>query len=285
MAVRAKGNFDYRGAEKLISKALEASPENSEYLVFRGDVYLGLEKYKHARSDFEKAMALDSMDADPWIGRSRYFLYLNMTDSALHDAQVAFILAESAYGEAKANSALGEVFMAIGDTPSAIRHFEIGLALDTTNAGAYKKMATLEILRQDHESAKTYLENALKYDRQDLEILVNLAYTSNKIGDYRDAVEYSNLALSLDNNQPLALSNRAYAYLNLEQPEAALKSIDESIKNDQRNPMAHRYKGEILIALGKNKSEACKCFDRAEKYGYAEMYDDKVARLKREYCP
>ena len=285
MAKRAKSSFDYRGAEKFITKALEASPGNSEYLAFRGDVYLGLEKYKRAREDFETAMALDSMDADPWIGRSRYFLYIGMPDSALHDAQVALFFAESSYGEAKANSALGEVFMVLGDDSLAITHLEMGLALDTTNARAYKKIATLEIQRQNYESAKAHLEKGLKYDKQDLEILINLAYTSNNIGDYRDALEYSGLALSLDQNHPLALSNRAYAYLHLEQPEAALKSIDESIKNDRRNPMAYRYKGEILIALGKNISEACRCFDRAEKYGYTEMYDDKVARLKKEYCP
>ncbi len=230
-------------------------------------------------------MALDSMDADPWIGRSRYFLYLSMPDSALHDAQVAFILAESAYGEAKANSALGEVLIALGEDSSAIRHLEVGLALDTTNARAYKKIAAFEIRRENYERAKTYLRQALKYDKQDLEILINLAYTSNKLDEYLDAVEYSNDALSLDNNHPLALSNRAYAYLHLDQLDAALKSIDESLKNDRRNPMAYRYKGEILIALGKNVSDACKSFDKAEKYGYAEMYDDKVARLKKEYCP
>ncbi len=282
-AIRAKNNFDYRGAEKLISKALEKSPDNMEYLLLRGDINLGLERYLKAKSDFESAIALDSMAVDPWIGRGRYYLYTGSPDSALYNAYVASILAESAYSEARANTALGEVLVAVNDTTNAYRHLNKGLALDTSNTLALKLLATLEITNGDYKAAREHLENARLYDQWDLETLINLAYTCNKMEDYVHAVEYCNMALTLDNNHPLALSNRAYAYLQLNQVEAALKNINKSIRNDNRNALAYKYKALILLEQDK-VSAACRSLRKAEKFGYSVQYNDEVQNLMAEHC-
>jgi tetratricopeptide (TPR) repeat protein len=78
----------------------------------------------------------------------------------------------------------------------------------------------------DFEQAESLLLKALYNDSGDLEVLINLAYTCNKLEYFRQSLEYCNMALTFDPSEPLARSNRAYAYFQLAENERALENIN-----------------------------------------------------------
>ena len=285
MAKLSKSQLDYNWAVKMMTKGIELAPENAEYYVERGHLYLGLEKNKKAKRDFERAMQIDRMSVEPWIGKSLCHLYKNELDSALMVAHIAYILAQTQYEQARAGSLLGEVLYNKDDNEEAFEYFSESLQLDTTNNRGFKKAARIAMKMGEFEQAESLLLKAMENDQRDLEILINLAYTYNHLNFYRQSLEYCNMALAYDPTEPLARSNRALAYLKLGQIDRALDDINQSIRSDNLNPLAYVYKGEILLNEENNEVEkACKCFDTAIKLGYDDQSDSSFQALVSEHC-
>lgn len=284
MAKLAKAQLDYTGAVKMMSKAIDINPKG-EYYVERGHLYLGLEKNKKACDDFKTAMGIDSMGVEPYIGKSLCLMYQEQLDSALFIAHIAYILAQNRYEQARANSTLGEVFLSQEKDDKAFEYFSKSLQLDTANNRAFKKAAQIAIRQSEFETAESLLTRALVNDTKDLEILINLAYTYNQMEYFRQSIEYSNMALAFDPIQPLARSNRAYAYFNLDQLDRALEDINQSIRSDNRNALAYIYKGQILLKSEKVESDkACKCFDRAVELSIDQFTAENAHGLISENC-
>ncbi len=285
MALLAQKQFDYVGACKMMNEAIKLTPRNPEYYVDRGHIYLGLERHDNAFDDFNKALRLDSMWVEPWVGRCLYYMYTQELDSALKDAHIAYILAEDKYSEARAGSIVGEIFLSMGEESSAIRYLEKSLLLDTTNTRGFKKAALVSIRQKEFDKAEGLLLKALKLDAYDLETLINLAYVYNSKKDYKQSIEYCNLALVLDPTHPLALSNRAYAFLNTDQKDRALIDINQSIRNNRYNSLAHLYKGQILLMMNENRTKVCKCFERADELDTGEYGKIDIEELIANNCP
>lgn len=285
MAKLSKQQLDYNGAVKMMNKAIELSPDQCDYYVERGHIYLGLEKNKKAYQDFKMAMRIDSMDVEPWIGKSLCHMYNEELDSALMVAHIAYILAESQYEQARAGSILGEVFLSKHQEIKAFEYFSESLQLDTTNNRGFKKAALIAMRQKDFKQAEDLLLKALINDSRDLEILINLAYTYNSLEYYRQSLEYCNMALTFDPAEPLARSNRAFAYFRLGEIERALEDINQSIRSDRTNPVAYKYKGEILLAMNEETDKVCKCFYKAIDLGYNQASESALAVLVAAHCP
>jgi tetratricopeptide (TPR) repeat protein len=284
MAKVAKSQLDYSGAVKMMSKAIDLNPKG-EYYVERGHLYLGLEKNRKAQNDFKTAMTIDSMSVEPYIGKSLCHMYKQELDSALFVAHIAYILAQNQYEQAKANSMLGEVLLSKDKDDQAFEYFSKSLQLDTTNNRGYKKAAQIAIKQGEYEAAEKLLLKALANDSKDLEILINLAYTYNKLEFFRQSIEYSNMALAFNPLQPLARSNRAFAYLNLGQNERALDDINQSIRSNNKNAIAYIYKGQILLKSEKeDPDKACKCFDKAYSLSADLTTDSNLKELMAQHC-
>jgi tetratricopeptide (TPR) repeat protein len=284
MAKLSMKQLDYNGAARMMNKAIELEPSESKYFVERGHIYLGLEKEKKAYADFKSAMSLDSMSVEPWIGKSLCHMYKGELDSALMVAHIAYILAESQYEQARAGSTLGEVFMSKNEDLKAFEYFSESLQLDSTNNRSFKKAAQIAIRQEDFDQAESLLLKALKNDSRDLEVLINLAYTYNQLEYFRQSLEYCNMALSFDPTQPIARSNRAFAYFQLGETDRALEDINLSIRNNKFNPMAYLYKGEILLAIEDNKDQACKCFEKAKDLGFNTEKNKSLDELVAIHC-
>jgi tetratricopeptide (TPR) repeat protein len=284
MAKMSKTQLDYTGAVRMMNKAIEMAPDECDYYIERGHIYIGLDKNKKANKDFKTAMSIDSMDVEPWIGKSLCHMYNNELDSALMVAHIAYILAESQYEQARAGSLLGEVFLSKQEDAKAFEYFSESLQLDTTNNSGFKKAAQIAMKQGDFDQSESLLLKAFYNDPGDLEVLINLAYTYNKLEYFRQSLEYCNMALTFDPSEPLARSNRAYAYFQLGETERALEDINQSIRNDKSNPIAYMHKGEILLTMDDEKNKACKCFDKAINLGYDQVKNKDLGELVAIHC-
>lgn len=282
-AKRAKNYFDYSGAVKLLGKAIKEEPDNTEARTERGNLNLLMERWKRAKTDFEHLIALDSMSVTGWVGMADYHRGMQEYDTAMKCAELAQILAYDAPTLARSKIAVAEVHLAEGRDSTALTEFMKGLEIDSTNVPAMKKSAQLLADRGRYDEANSYLMSAYLYDRFDLEILVNIAYTFNKMGFYNDALYYSNLALDMDPQHPVTLSNRAYAFMNMGMEEEALDDIKKSLANDGTNPLAYKYAGEIYLSL-KEDSKACKSFKKAKKFGYDDIYGEELSNIIEKSC-
>ncbi len=81
-------------------------------------------------------------------------------------------------------------------------------------------------------------------------------------GDAAKAVELIGKAIKSDRKQQAAFSNRAAAYLALDNPKAALADLDQAIALSPTQAEAHYNRAKALMALARN-DEALKAFDRA----------------------
>jgi len=286
MAKLSKAQLDYNSAVKMMSKAIDIAPANTEYYIERGHLYLGLEKNRKAKKDFNAALAIDSMNIEPWIGKSLCHLYKEELDSALMLAYIADILAETKFEQARAGSLIGEVLFTKNEDKAAFRYFNESLQLDTNNNSGFKKAALIALKYDDFNQAERLLLRAMHNDARDLEVLINLGYTYNNLGQFKLAIKHCNLALSYDPTHPFARSNRARAYFKLGQNKRALEDINLSLKNYGTNPTAYVYKGEILLDEGGNEetNKACKCFFTALNLGYNGGSDDDFQQMVAEHC-
>jgi tetratricopeptide (TPR) repeat protein len=275
MAMKAITVMDYSSAVKILNKGLSEDPGNFEMLLARGNVFLEMEKYDKARADFDAVLHLDSNVVDANLGLSKYYRFTNRPDSAIYFALRGVSISPDNFQRSRSKIYLAEGYRAYSRDSLALVYLREGLGDDSTNVSGYKQAADISISNGDFEAAYQYLQLANIYLLDDMENLINLAYVANMLEYNREALEYCNQALNLDPQQPLALSNRANAYLQLNQLELAEGDIQKSLTNYKSNPMAHRIAGEIYYAQGK-ESKACKHFRDAKKLGYTELYGDFV---------
>ena len=276
--------FEYGKALKWMKKAIKEEPENADLLVQRSRLYLEMEKSKKAKKDLDAAFELDSMHAEAWIGLGNYYRAKEKLDTAKQIIKVALSLADESNVMAMAHNAKAEILVIEGEDSLALYHFEEAVKLDTAYIRPLKGSAMLLSKMDRHAEANVRLIRAYSYDRFDLEILVNIAYTFNQIGRYDDALDFSNYALELDPRHPITLNNRAFAHKELEMLEEALSDIKRSLANDGTNPLTYRYAGDIY-ALKKDDDKACKHYKQAEKYGYSEAFGVDLEEIISKHCP
>jgi tetratricopeptide (TPR) repeat protein len=282
-AKRARASFDYSGSLKLMGKAIKEKPDSIGIRIERGNLNLLVERFKDAKEDFDHILSLDSMNVHAWVGMADFHRNVSQMDTAMKNAELAQILAYDDKTLARAKIAVADVHLAEGRDSTALSIFVVSLEIDSTNVPALKKTARLLVENERYDEANSYLLTAYTYDRFDLEIMVNLAYTFNKLKFFSDAVYYCNLALEFDPQHPLTLSNRAYAFMNMGMDEEALDDIKKSLANDGSNPLAYKYAGEIYLAL-KEDSKACKSFKKAKKFGYDDLYGDELSAIIERDC-
>lgn len=282
-ANRAQAYFDYSSAIKYMGKAIKEEPDNIDIRMERGNLNLLVERFKDAQEDFKHVLSLDSMNVSAWVGMADFHRNVSQLDTAMKCAELAQILAHDDKTLARAKIAVADVHLAEGRDSTALSIYVVSLEIDSTNVPALKKTARILVENHRYDEANSYLLTAYAYDRFDLEIMVNLAFTFNKLEFYSDAVYYCNLALEFDPQHPLTLSNRAYAFMNMGMDEEALADIKKSLSNDGTNPLAYKYAGEIYLSL-KEDSKACKSFKKAKKFGYDDLYGEGLSGIIEAAC-
>lgn len=80
--------------------------------------------------------------------------------------------------------------------------------------------------------------------------------------DPAKAVDLISKAIKADKKQQVAFSNRAAAYLALDNPKAALTDLDQAVALSPNQPEAHYNRAKALMALSRG-DEALKAFDHA----------------------
>jgi protein O-GlcNAc transferase len=124
------------------------------------------------------------------------------------------ILADKKYDSA--HLALASLFLRISQNDSAIAVLKNAIKNKPGFTGAHEMLGLInrDYTRNSAEAIKHYL-NAVKYDSSNKVNYYSLAWCSNDLKKYQDAVMYADKALNIDNNYKPAYNEMAHAYRNL----------------------------------------------------------------------
>jgi tetratricopeptide (TPR) repeat protein len=100
------------------------------------------------------------------------------------------------------------------------------------------------------ETAIEVYRQTLRQQPDDVETLINLAWSYNNSGDYQQAIETFNQAMAIDDRASDAHFGLGIAYMHHQQPEAALQAFEQVLRlaSDAQD------RGRVVIATQQAQS-------------------------------
>ncbi len=153
----------------------------------------------------------------------------------------------------------GNLFLIEGKFESALYNFDHALKYDRNNQELLnKKGISLFFLEKYNESLKCF-EDASRLSENRIHILYNIALTNEQLKNISKAIEFYNKILEVDENNPYAMTSLGILYYEEENYKLAKEYIQRAYqiqKNDWRIP----------LALGCILSEGFAEYNSAKKY-------------------
>lgn len=212
-------------AEATLRRTLTNSPEHAAAYAMRGFVSAAHNRNSNAAELFERALALDRLLPEAWLGRGLLAFRNGRKNEGMDDIQLAALLGGN---RALLRSYLGKAFAEMGDSIHADAQFELALKMDPNDPTPLLYSALERYANNDANSAVEYLQNSIQLNE-------NRAVFRSQLLLYEDrAVRAASLA-------------RIYQRVGL--LEHALREAAVAVTMDYANPSAHLFQADSLNAL------------------------------------
>lgn len=212
----------YEEARKVYDAILALRPEEKDAYYLRGNVLLELGNYEAAKTDFDKAIAMDGKNYDRMIEIYQVLEHFGYKESGqdylqaaletgeskmtaydrgriyyyLGEYQKAYIALEEARknGNAESFLYLGKAYEATGDYNYAASVYKDYLSKDAQNAEVYNQLGLCEMAKKEYQNALEAFQAGMQI--QDSSIMQSLSF--NEIVAYEYLGEYKKAAVLLD---------------------------------------------------------------------------------------
>jgi hypothetical protein len=219
-------------AQRALDRALESSPRNAQAHALRGFLMLAQGREHEARAAFESAIGLDSMLANPWLGRGLARIHEGDYDGGRADLETAAVL--------EPDRSLLRSYLAKAYAQAAVA------TSDPTRREQFRSLALAELGQAeqlDPTDPTPWLYSALMaYDEyrngdaiQDLE-------KSSQLNDNRQVYRSR---LLLDEDQAVRSANLANIVQDADMPEVSLNEAARAVSDDYAN-----FSGHLNLAAG-----------------------------------
>lgn len=240
-----RGNLD--PALRDIQKALSINSRNAELFTLLSDVYLVLGQTENCIASLKKAIAIEPDNEVPFLKLAEVYLLLGDSKTAVNYVDEAISRnrknAESYYLK-------GMVLMDNRDTSNAITNFKISANIDSSNYMTYMQLGAIYNSRNDTNS-KIYFEKALKIVPNDERALYYLAMYYQEQKDFDRALELYELITANYPNNKRAYYNSGYIYLvEFEDFENAIIMFESAVNISEGYVEAVYNWGRTLEAMG-----------------------------------
>jgi tetratricopeptide (TPR) repeat protein len=200
-----------------------------------GICYLQTEAPDKARRAFAVMYGVPADSAASYLFTARMMLRQQFDPIAEEYAKKAATLDPKLPGS---HYLLGELYMAKGDIPSAVREFESELKINPAEASAYYKLGDAYSRIQKFDEAERVLQRSIWLDSTSTGPYILMGKVLAKKGESELAVRSLQHALSMDPNNSIThfLLGQAYRDLGKREEAAAEFKLAEQLKNsgDQR---------------------------------------------------
>jgi tetratricopeptide (TPR) repeat protein len=258
-ARRAAGREDEAAKLSDLTGAIEADPDNVEYILLRARHFFATKAYEKSLADVDRALEMVPDNYATHELRALVLLALDRTEDALASFDKATQLAPDAVTPYLRRS---ELYGQLGNMEEAIDQATKAIERKDDNPLGY-------LLRSDLYLRNDQLELALADADKALELTPGLvqgyflkARVFDAMGRTADAMDQlQQLADGLPPNMELNLQIAIYA-LRLEMPNRAIAALDRAIEIEPDTAMLYRFRGDSYLNLGKH-SEAIADYEKA----------------------
>jgi tetratricopeptide (TPR) repeat protein len=187
---------------------------------------LQLGYWKDSRSLFERAVAVTEGNFAALTGLGNLYLAEGDLPRAIRHYGAA-ILARPNFAIAHSN--LGVAYARTGDLEQAAAHYREALRIEPENAGAHTNLGNVLLRRCDLDGAAAHYEEALRIDPTNAAAHNNLGSAHARRGDLEQAAASFERALTLELNYPDARSNLALVATRLAAARAGAGELEAAI--------------------------------------------------------
>lgn len=172
------------------------------------------------------------------------------------------VLADKKYDSS--HLALASLYLRISQNDSAVLVLKNAVKNKPGFAAAHELlgMAYRDYIKNSKEAREHYI-NAVKYDSANKENWYSLAWCSNDLKDYNDAIGYAIKALDIDNSYRPAYNELGHAYRRLENYKEAIETFKKRIDISVTDQPLY-YSGLCYIEL-KDKEGARRMYEELVK--------------------
>ncbi len=194
-------------------------PDSSVTHFLKGLVYFHMKNYKNSIASFQKALELDTTNAEIYINLATAFYYN-------------------------------------GDRRQADWYVDKGLKVNAGIVEGYNLKALISIDLDSLEKASYYIAKALKLDPGNAYCLNNRGLLKMLNKDMDGALEDINNSIITDPDNPWAYRNKGMYFLKTNRPEKAFEMFNKTYSIDPDTPELNFYFGEYYRLTGDHK-KAC----------------------------
>ncbi len=266
------GSGQYQEAMKFYNRALAIDPVNAE--AFRGlaKTYQAMNMQKEAEKTYKKAIQLKSGYWGGYNDLGVFYFQQARYDEAIVQFEQVNTLTPDNY---KGYNNLGGIYYLLKRWPDARNMFEKSIELKPTYS-ASSNLGTLYYIEGEYKKAIDMYKLALQLNEHDYQVWGNLAsayywagYDSSVVADtYRQAISRALERKNVNQNDPVVLSQLAAYYSMLGEDEKSKALIEHSLKLAPENvPVLYRA-ATVYEQLG-NREVALYWIERAIRMGYS----------------
>ncbi len=254
-------------------KTIEMEPSNSAASFDMGVAYYNKGDYNNAANAYQQTIKYDNKNSQAHANLASTYRQLEKFPDANAEYKVASdgIKTPDLYSEwgfclGKTNEwekAVARLNTAKELSPSAIDNTNLGWAY--YNAGYTQTTAKNdEAAKVNFEQSKIFLQKAVEQDPKLDAAYLNLGSTHNALGEYQEAVNSLNTAVSLHPKWAIALNQLGVGFRGLKDFVNAIATFKQVIGLDSKSVRSLFNLGETYFASG-NKKEAKKVYDQLKK--------------------
>lgn len=237
-------------AEKVLDYILHIDDKYVNAYLSKGAIHLFKDNYDLALIDYNKAVQLGSNDDETYAVRAIIYTKLGKYSKALADYTKA--IAVSKHNKRRLYLARAEAYRTIDKPALALRDYDSVIALDSTYFPPVEGKAFTYLMLKKYDKALEMLKLVM----------------TKKISNRRRIYTYNNIG---------------HTYYKMGDYAKALKNINYSLSQDDKNAYAYKNRALVYITQGK-KALACADLAKAEALGYTKKYDNEVQELKQKHC-
>lgn len=271
-----------------------------------GLVRTGAGRPEEALADFQRALALDPLDADACLGMGQAFEQLGRMRDAeqsylravqfrpaewrAHNALGRLYWRQGRYADAetqfrrvieltpdnaRGHSNLGGLLVMMGRYEDAARHLERSLSLRPTPA-AHSNLGTAYYFQGRYAAAATQMEKAVALHGRDARLWGNLADAyrmlpgrkEDSVRAYRRAIELAAVHLAVQPRDAPLRASFAVWWAGLGDERRAQEEIRRALEEAPEDP-AVQFRSALVWELCGRRREAARALERARRCGYS----------------
>lgn len=281
---------NYAGSENLASKPdvqqvtapseidsingeIKKQPNNDLLYQNRAKLLVVEERFEEAQNDLERAIAIDSLNADHYVLLSTLKFREFKSEDAKELLQKALKFSPE---HVLANLKLGELYLFVDEFGLALDYVNGALKADKYNADGYFLKGMIYKMAGDTAKAVSTFQTCVEQNPDHYNGFIQLGLIYASIND-DIAIAYYNNALQIYPQSTEALYNMALYYQNTERVALADKTYDKIIETNPEYFIAYYNKAFLRLVYSTDYDSAIYFFDKTLDYDetYFEAFYNK----------